>query len=199
MVKDVGQVKMTDLKIGDHVLAMDGKFVPVYAFINQVFDVERDYVRIHTNATSVPLDITEDHFLYLYDQQDAPVVPSALKKGDVLLGATSMEPLKIIKIETLTNKGYFSPLTTDGTIAVNGIMASNYASVYPGMSNDYWYVLNYKIMTRKSFDHMRYSPLRLATLGISPWFAKLVSPAGMHYLTCAYAVSSKWRTDTTLS
>jgi hypothetical protein len=72
------------------------------------------------------LQATAGHFVYVFDRQEFPVEASSLKKGDILLGAKLMEPLKIIKIETVTNKGFFSQLTTDGTVAVNGIVASNF-------------------------------------------------------------------------
>ena len=94
----------------------------------------------------------------------------ALAKGDVLVGADEMKPLEIIKIEEVSAVwGIFAPLTTDGTIATN-----------------------YKIVTCSWFAHMRYSPLRLASIGIPPWFAKATNNDGRNFLSCAYLMSAEW-------
>ena len=194
-VEGKGDVMMRDLEIGNRVLGMDGKYTPVYAFGHQDFEITSQYVRIYTNVTSTPpLGISGEHYLFLHDQQEVPALPQFLKIGDVLLGVQDMKPLKVIKIESVTSKGLFAPLTADGTIAVNGIVCSNYVHSFLGtdLSPDYVYLLNYKIMARNAFNHMRYSPVRLAALGISPSVGKLSGSEGMNYLTCTYLYVYKW-------
>ena len=194
VVKDKGQVEMRNLRIGDHVLGSDGKFYLVYAFGHQDFNGSTDYVRLYTNATVSPLEISPAHFLFLHEQQELPVLPESLKKGDIVLG-TDNQPFMITKIEYIVSKGIFAPFTTDGTIVVNGIVCSSYAFSFPlaNDSSDYLYWGQYKIMTQNEFIHMRFSPLRLAALGVSPWFGKLAEETeGRNYLTFAYHKAYKW-------
>ena len=194
LVKHKGEVKMRDVGIGDLVLGMDGKYSPIIAFMHQDFQASSQYVRIYTNDTSTPLDISGHHFVYRHDQK--PVLPAFLQTEDVLLGADGMKPLLIVKIETLLNKGVFAPLTASGTIAVNGIVSSNYAFGYFGSlsSPDHVTLFKYNVLSRVAFNHVRYSPLRLATLGISPFLGKLSVSEGRHYLTYLYHVTYKWMT-----
>jgi hypothetical protein len=184
---------MRDVNIGDRVLGMGGKFNPIYAFVHQSIDVASPYIRLYTNATSVPLEVSARHFVYLYEQQEIPAVPAYLKVGDALLGADSSSfALEIIKIDIVVKNGVFAPLTADGTIAVNGVVASSYVfqTWYP---SDYVYFLGrYKIMSQNAFSHMRHSPLRLASLGISSRLGIFADKEGRNYLTCAYAQAGTW-------
>ena len=194
-VEGKGDVMMRDVEIGNRVLGMDGKYTPVYAFGHQDFEITSQYVRIYTNVTSTPpLGISGEHYLFLHDQQEVPALPESLKIGDVLLGDQGMQPLEIIKIDTVMSKGMFAPLTADGTIAVNGIVCSNYVFGFRGtdLSPDYVYLFNYKIMARNSFNQMTCSPVRLAALGISPWFGRLTCGEGRHYITCTYMFIYTW-------
>jgi hypothetical protein len=195
MVKNKGQVAMHNLHIGDHVLGLNGKFHPVYAFGHQDFTGAAEYVRLYTNGTLMsPLEISADHFLFLREQQDFPVLPASLKKGDIVLG-TGNQPFMVTKIENVMSKGIFAPLTADGTIVVNGIACSTYTFALPrdDDSSDYLYFSKHKIVTQNEFIHMRYSPLRLAALGASPWFGKLALESdGRNYLCVAYHQAYKW-------
>ena len=125
------------------------------------------------------------------------MVPDFLEVGDVLLGAGSAATtFEIVRIETVVKSGFMAPLTSDGTIAVNGVVTSSYVFPTPfslDQPSDYDYVLyRYKIMSINAFSHVRSSPLRLASLGISPWFGTLADEEGMYYLVCAYRLAGTW-------
>jgi hypothetical protein len=186
-------VRMMDVKIGDRVLGMGGKFTPIFAFGHQSIDTASQYIRLFTNASYVPLELSAHHFVFLYDQQEMPAVPAFLKVGDVLLGAdSSSSALEIVKIDIIMKDGLFAPFTADGTIAVNGVVASSYV-FHTWFRSDYVTFLGrYEIMSQNAFSHMRYSPLRLVSLGISPWFSTFSGKDGMNYLTCAYIQAGTW-------
>ena len=201
-VEGKGQVRMKDVKIGDRVLGMGGKFHSIYAFGHRAFDPPTEYIRLYTNATSEPLEISSRHFVFLFDQQVIPAVPSFLKVGDVLLGADSAQAaLEIIKIDTVMKKGFYAPLTADGTIAVNGVVASSFTFSPPHSlddPHDYVYMWRkHKIVSINAFHQIRYSPLRLLSLGISPWFGALADKEGRNFLSCAYKQAGTWMRSST--
>lgn len=188
---------MKDVKIGDRVLGMGGKFHLIYSFVHWSSDPFPEYIRLYTNATSAPLEISSRHFVFRYDQQEVPAVPAFLKVGDVLLGAESTQSaLEIIKIDTVMKKGFYAPLTADGTIVVNGVVASSYAlpqSQSLDDPHDYVYLWGkHKIISINAFSHIRNSPLRLASLGISPWFGALGDKEGRNFLSLAYKKAGTW-------
>ena len=207
MVEDKGQITMQDLQVGDWVRVAGGKYSPVVAFGHQASRISANFIRLHTNATkSVPLDISARHFVFLHEQQEYPVLAMSLKKGDVLLGSgdasgLSFEPLEILKIEQITSEGIFAPFTADGTIVVNGIVSSCYAFVLasPGQASDYMRWGSWKIASWHSLIHMRYSPLRLASLGISLQLGKVANDEGMNILTCAVVQAYNWMSSSTSS
>ncbi|KAI2506884.1 hypothetical protein MHU86_7569 [Fragilaria crotonensis] len=210
-VEGKGQIEMRHIEIGDHVLGMNGKYTPVYAFAYQADHITSKFVRILTNATatgatSAPLQLSAQHLLFLHEHQEFPVLPSDLKKGDVLLGAANMEPLEIVKIEhNVMAQGVFAPLTADGTIAVNGIVASNYAFLlmsHKDDPSDYIYYnfglwgnqkKQFKVMTQNGYMHMLCSPLRIAAFGISPWFGTPANDEGTNYFVGAFFQAHMWR------
>ena len=185
---------MPHVKVGDRVLGADGKYHLVYTFARKEPGTVAQFLRVHTNGSTTPIELTPNHFIFLYEQHD-PVMAESLAKGDVLVGAAEMKPLEITKIEKIIARGIFAPRTTDGTIAVNGVVSSCYSSTVPDCDTYLWGT-NYKIMTCPWFAHMRYSPLRLASIGISSWFAK-TNEKGMNFLSCAYKQAADWmRADT---
>ena len=58
-----GPVKVEDLKIGDYVLASQGKYSRVYSFSHLDPDMEIEYLQIYVSGRSKPLEISEEHML----------------------------------------------------------------------------------------------------------------------------------------
>ena len=120
-------------------------------------------------------------------------LPAFLKVGDVLLGTESNgAALEITKIDTIVKKGAFAPLTVDGTIAVNGVVASSYVFQTWYQGDNVYFLGRYKIMPHNGFSHMKHSPLRLASLGISPRLGTFADEEGRNFLTCAFAKAGTW-------
>ena len=71
------------------------------------------------------------------DGKQYPIPASEVKVGDELkhLGSTmKMMKLKVTKIDYVHRRGFFSPITEDGTLVVDGIVASSF-SVHPEKSD----------------------------------------------------------------
>lgn len=145
----------------------------------------------------LPLELSSRHFIFLREQQEYPVLSSSLKIGDVLLGENH-EPLKITKIEHVKSKGIFSPFTADGNIVVNDVVCSIYTfELGDGVESDYVRLGGYNIMTMQTFAHMMCcSPLRLAALGISPWFGTLADAEGASYYIVLILKTYGWAMST---
>ena len=134
---------MKDLKVGQQVFAgysdsgLFGKRSPiyetVYGFGHHSPDKVVEYLRITTAPSGKrPLEISGSHLVFVNGKKD-PVRADSLQVGDELLhksmdsGAT--KPTRITKMETIMRRGLYQPLTKDGTIVVNDILASTYVSI----------------------------------------------------------------------
>ena len=58
-------MRMDQLMIGESVLDANGKFTQVYSFGHKDLNVETEFLQIYSNASTQPLEITNDHMLYL--------------------------------------------------------------------------------------------------------------------------------------
>lgn len=146
-VKNVGWVPMKDLKVGDKVLTSSGTYQPIYSMFYSSATQETPYLQIHTseneNVTDMrPLELTANHMLQVagYDN----VIPAwQVKVGDFIyvmdqdeqhnslpmsIQQQSFRPVRVNEIQNVIRRGLYNPLTPDGTIVVDGIVASAYAS-----------------------------------------------------------------------
>merc|ERR1712157_230972 len=83
-----------------------------------------DFVQIHTNK-GAPLEMTGEHLVFV-DGKTNPVRADSIKVGDLLKAENKNAVVE--KIELVTRNGIYNPLTSSGTIQVNGIATSNYIS-----------------------------------------------------------------------
>jgi hypothetical protein len=120
--------KMSEVAVGDSVLTSSG-FSEVYAFLdrNEDFAVEFKKINYFNAAGDAKfIEITGDH-LILATRNSAPeyVKAEEIKTGD-LLYAQDKTPVIVSTIETIKREGVYAPATREGTIVVNGVIASNY-------------------------------------------------------------------------
>ena len=125
VVQGKGAVPMEALQVGDYVKIGDGEaYEQVYAFGHRVPERSTEFVQLHTN-TGAPLEMTGEHLVFL-DGKPNPVRADSIKVGDLLKAGDKNAIVE--KIELVTRNGIYNPLTSSGTIQVNGIAASNYIS-----------------------------------------------------------------------
>lgn len=146
-----GMVAMKDLQLGDRVLTASGDYQPVYSMFHSDKSKPTPYLQIHTthsqNNTQVrPLELTPNHMLHVVGY-DNPIPAWQVQRGDYLYvlearsqdysGRESMslatrqsqwKQSQVIEIREIVRNGLYNPLTPDGTIIVDGIATSAYAS-----------------------------------------------------------------------
>lgn len=117
-VKHNGATLMKDLKIGDKVLAANGKYEEVYSFGHRDDYGQAEFIQISPSG----LEISKDHMLMV----GGKFIPaSLLRVGDELESANG-EVVTVGAIKTVLRNGAYAPFTASGTIVVNLIKASNY-------------------------------------------------------------------------
>jgi len=127
--------RMDQLKIGDLVLTGgtaggddESHYSKVYSFGHYDPNVQTEYLQImFTNSKAVPLEITANHLMYRYAEDNThEIVPaSKIRVGDKLVSSATATVHEIRKV---TRRGAYSPLTTKGNIVVSGVLTSNYVS-----------------------------------------------------------------------
>jgi len=141
-VMDHGATKIENLELGDMVNIGDNKYSKVYSFGHKESSVRTEYVQIHysteSTTTTKPLKLSKNHMIFVVAEEDAikAVPASVVKPGDNLIFTTNGERATVTKISTTWGIGAFAPFTVSGTIAVNGILASNYVSLQQNNEGD---------------------------------------------------------------
>jgi hypothetical protein len=158
-----GLVMMKDLKLNDKVLTgSKNDYQPVYSFGHLDKEMIVEYLQIYTDDKELPLEVSPDHLVFLADSK-SPVRADQIKKGDMVY--KSMGPIEVTKIKSVTRKGAYLPLTPDGTIVVNGVLASAYVSISKD-SPTIIHLFGYHI-TEQTLFHWWLSPYRMVCMGLS--------------------------------
>ena len=129
---------ISDLKVGDSVLAVDEKgqlrFSQVIMQLHAEPEVVAEFQVIRTK-TGRNLTMTSTHLIYKADSEIAssqPIFAENIRKGDFVFAFH--EKLGMIKDEVVSNdikthKGIYTPVTSHGNIIVDDILASCYAEL----------------------------------------------------------------------
>lgn len=128
-LKGHGLIRMEDLKIGDSIMAGNGRFSKVYSFGHYSPNVNTDYLQIQIDSMQETLEISAEHMLYC----NGKLVPAnQVQVGDFLavihninFGQNS-SIAHVTSIKAIQRRGAYAPLTESGDIVVNGVVASNY-------------------------------------------------------------------------
>jgi Hint module len=130
-VKDMGDIPINQLKIGDYVRVGNSKFSQVYGFGHLSHDLDAEFLQIQFDGNSDEgedhshvLEISSSHLLFVTKNTSHVVLSASdVKLGDVLSGK------QVKSIERITRRGVYAPLTQSGDIVVSGIRASNYIAL----------------------------------------------------------------------
>jgi len=128
--------KMEHLKVGDRVLTAGG-FSEVYAFMDHTTVVEIEYIKFATDS-GAELRLTKDHIVFAHADRQ-PVLAADVKEGDFLWVADGPHalamkevPLRLSRVVAVTlehARGAHAPLTVEGSLLVDGVLASSSAGV----------------------------------------------------------------------
>ncbi|XP_053322890.1 sonic hedgehog protein [Spea bombifrons] len=153
-----GSIKsMKDLRPGDRVLASDGQGGLVYSdllmFIDRQEGARKVFYVIETSQPGTSIRLTAAHLLFVSRQSNASrsfksVFASEVRPGDwVYLADEKAGGFKEVEVERIRleeDVGAYAPMTAQGTLVVNGVLASCYA-----------------VVEEHSWAHMAFAPLRL--------------------------------------
>ena len=153
---------MKDLKVGDYVLTNANTYEEVYAFAHFNPAKPTSFLQIHSENTDRPLEATEEHLVYLQGKDD-PVPAEGLKVGDVLRTSSSETGSAVTKITSVERKGIYAPMTTGGTLVVDGVAASSYILLEENMS----FVSDHDLI------QIALSPYRMLCKGVSSTYCDI--------------------------
>lgn len=185
-------VPMDELKVGDYVMTGNGMFEPVYSFGHRHRTRLTKFLRLHSSASSVPLEITSEHLVYVHGK--GGIRADEVAVGDKLVCSNRKESGECLvsRIASVTKEGIYAPLTASGTIVVQDVVAS----VYPGVHTDNAHVGAgiARFLKRASTVHALTAPYRVACLGISDAFCSYeYNATGMNaYVAFADALFTWW-------
>lgn len=158
-VMERGMVPIHEVKVGDYIKSRkDGTYSRVFGF-HRNNSVKTFFHRIHMANASF-LEVTPRHMVFLNGKQ-APIPASQVKVGDFLQQLDSMgaeRNLQVTKIDSILRQGFYAPITEDGTLVVNGIVASSF-SVHPKRGDSVTFD-NMGLIHWHGLSHMAVSPIR---------------------------------------
>jgi hypothetical protein len=135
-VQGRGKVKMAELRVGDHVLAVTQGghlgFEPVLGFLHKfVGKAHAQHGAQHLSILheSGELRASPGHIVFTAEGSDKTV--SGLKPGDLLIVSDDKGTLKtsaVLSSRPVGGSDAYAPLTASGTLVADGVVASNYAS-----------------------------------------------------------------------
>ena len=189
------------VRAGDSVQVMreDGSlaFSPVLLFLHRDPSVSRSFLRL-TTASGTTLTLTPSHLIFLLEGNlvpiSTPTVEDALQYGGVVLagrvetgdfllvaGEGSVKLEEVVSVSQHADAGVFAPLTAEGTVVVDGVVASCYA-VIDSQAIAHWAFLPVRV----------YINLREAVLTMLRSVGGL-APAPVHRTSNSTADSVRWR------
>lgn len=130
--------KLSELQIGEKILTVHPStnqivFSPVLLFLDYDPHQKREFLQITLDSKRV-LTVTSTHLVVTGTKlKSRTVFAEKLKIGDLMLVSDSNNRRlledRIVKIESVLRDGVYAPLTSTGTLLVNDVLASCYATV----------------------------------------------------------------------
>jgi len=135
LLEDGNFKALSDISIGDQVLInKDNTYEPIIGFIHAKHEDFFEFLAIAVRSTmynvSSTILVSANHLIFDFDSGDARFA-GKFHVGDrvQLIHNSQIVSGEIIRVELTKQQGFYAPLTKSGTIVVNGVLASNYATV----------------------------------------------------------------------
>jgi hypothetical protein len=114
---------MDQLEQGDKVRTHKGSFSTVYAFGHKTKNIQANFIQLKTVSEDV-LELSEYHQVFV-GKSLIPTYAKNVKLGDELYIDLEGIFSPVSFISTVTKQGIYNPLTDNGEIVVNGVLASH--------------------------------------------------------------------------
>ncbi|XP_022062649.1 sonic hedgehog protein [Acanthochromis polyacanthus] len=195
-LQDGTKKPVKDLQSGDRVLAADERGNPIYTdfimFIDQDSTTRRLFYVIETDAGH-KISLTAAHLLFVAQNGStethrgmSAVFASQVQPGQSVFvydDAELLVPVTVKRIYTQTNEGSFAPVTVQGTVVVDQVLASCYA-----------------VIEDHDLAHWALAPVRLAHWVSSLLFSSQQPPAsaqsdGVHWYSKILYQLGTWLLD----
>jgi len=141
--EDGRKVAMKDLRVGDRVLTLNHLHQPTYSEVSMIMDRQTkvsvtDYLRI-TTLTNKTLTLSMNHLLpvlapnatqqeFIFSKEVRPQYHEVYVFDDGGGGGSRVSKSLVASVEVVGGVGAYAPLTMEGTIVVDDVFASCYAS-----------------------------------------------------------------------
>lgn len=157
------RVRMDQLRVGDQVLVAGGRFSPVFMFTHRTAAraAGGGYTQLRT-AGGLSLTATDGH--YVQTAGRGLVAAGAVRVGDALVrGGADAAADAVVAAGPARARGLYNPHTLDGTLVVDGVVASAYTTALaPGAA------------------HVALAPLRVAYRAAGLWTSVMESGLPAH-------------------
>ncbi|GCB73962.1 hypothetical protein scyTo_0003045 [Scyliorhinus torazame] len=155
-LEDGGSKSVKDLKPGDRVLAADDEGNLVYSdfvmFLDKADAVKRVFYVIETREPRRRLPLTAAHLLFAGEQEGAPsraTYASEVRPGQLVYitdgDGRRLQPAEVEKVYLEEMAGSYAPLTVQGTLVINQVLASCYA-----------------VLEQHALAHWAFAPVRMS-------------------------------------
>ncbi|KAE8595696.1 hypothetical protein XENTR_v10015847 [Xenopus tropicalis] len=170
MVEPGGTKAVRELRPGDRVLSSDPQGNLIYSdfllFIDKEHDVKKLYYVIQTSQTRIRM--TAAHLLFVAQSNGTgsfkSVFASNVRPGDVIYSADrrdmTLREAMVEKVDLEEDIGAFAPVTAQGTVVIDEVLASCYA-----------------VIEEHRWAHLAFAPLRSAISLSSYLFPRDSSPS----------------------
>jgi hypothetical protein len=174
-VLDQGKVAMQNLEIGSRILTASGDYKTVYAFGHKS-NATTEFLRFFTDGYLDPLEVTARHLVYINNTKGFRAVPAdSVKEGD-FLRSNEGRATRVIDIRHVKRAGMYAPFTTDGTLVVEGIVASSYISLEALQYHKFFADRMHGV------SHLAISPIRFLCTKISSSLCEFTNDEGIPYM-----------------
>ncbi|CAM4940028.1 unnamed protein product [Rotaria socialis] len=126
---------LVDVQIGDQVLVNRNNTIePITSFIHAkrqgLFTFLALQIQSVVSNLSSTILVSANHLIFDYDSGEARFA-GKFRVGDRVqfIDNSEIVPGEIVHIQLTKQQGYYAPLTPSGTIIIDGVVASNYATV----------------------------------------------------------------------
>ncbi|CAD5125014.1 unnamed protein product [Dimorphilus gyrociliatus] len=161
ILKDGNRVNVSNLKIGDVIQTSEETYSPVLTMLDKNDKTPTLFIRIETSLGN-SLKLTPKHLIAVQSNilEKEFVFAEKLQNGSkvyVHIDGKEVED-EIVHVEKTVEKGYYAPLTNEGTLIVNGIEISCYALIedqelaHLSMTPLRWFLQIYEMIFSESFD-----------------------------------------------